>query len=114
MALSPCFIPGSDDYVKDLTPELYAQISAICEIMGIESLFGPDWEEQKQKMCNLLQNDSEWCEYLESIPVGPIAGGYLYNDEPLTRNVLSALDPGTFRTLLISEASRPRTPAAAS
>lgn len=77
-ALAPCFIPGSNDFVKDLTPELYASLAGVFEILDIESLFGPNWLEQRQDMCNVLENDSEACAFLKSIPYGPVAGGELY------------------------------------
>lgn len=44
-ALSPCIIPGSENFVQGLTPELYAELSGVFELLDIESLFGPDWEE---------------------------------------------------------------------
>ena len=45
------------------------------ELVDIESLFGPNWAEQRKDLCNFLGNDSDSCTKLKEIPLGPIAGG---------------------------------------
>ena len=45
------------------------------EVIDIESLFGPNWDENLHDLCNLLSHESPECAVLKSIKVGPIAGG---------------------------------------
>lgn len=75
MALAPCFIPSSDSYVEELTIETYSLLAGIFEVLDIESLMGPNWNEQRQDLCNVFGNDSLYCAALKEIKVGPIAGG---------------------------------------
>ena len=75
VALSPCFIPGSKNYVENLTSEVYTTLSGIFTMLDIESMFGPNWPSQLNGLCAVLGKDSEECIMLKNIPVGPLAGG---------------------------------------
>ena len=78
VALSPCFIPGSDGYVKNFNYDFYAYFFGILEVLDIESLFGPNWDKQVNDLCNFLGQESEDCAAIKSLPLGPIAGGDIY------------------------------------
>ena len=78
VALAPCFIPEVTLYFPELTKELLATFSGVFELLDIESLFGPNWEKQKEDMCAVLGNDSEPCAIIKDIEPGVIAGGTIY------------------------------------
>ena len=57
---------------------MYGLLAGIFELKDIESLFGPNWGYQKQELCNVIGNDSPYCDYFKSFEVGPIAGGDIH------------------------------------
>lgn len=78
VALAPCFIPSTENYISFLTKESYATIAGLLELLDIESLFGPNWDKQKRDLCNVLGNDEEICTLIKEVKVGLLAGGDVY------------------------------------
>ncbi len=75
VALAPCFVPNSLNYIPDFNKTTYAAIAGLLEVLDIESLFGPHWDEQVERLCDVLGRSSEMCVFIREIPVGVIAGG---------------------------------------
>ena len=75
VALAPCFVPNSLNYIPDFNKTTYAAIAGLLEVLDIESLFGPHWDEQVERLCDVLGRSSEMCTFIRERPVGVIAGG---------------------------------------
>ena len=61
MSLAPCFVPNSLGYIPEFNKTTYVKIAAMLEVLDIESLFGPHWDEQLEKLCDFLGRDTEIC-----------------------------------------------------
>ena len=48
-------------------------IAGTFELLDIESILGPHWDEQLKDLCGVLGNDTEYCTFLKEIDVGVIA-----------------------------------------
>ena len=79
VAIAPCFIPMIDNYVSGdfkLDKETYAAITGFMEVLDLESLFGPYWGDQVDRLCAVSGgHQTEACSQLKSVKVGPLAPG---------------------------------------
>lgn len=75
VALAPCLIPSYKQYFPEFDVALYTMLSGLMESLDIESLFGPDWANQRQKLCDVLGRDTPACQHLHEVPLGVLAGG---------------------------------------
>ena len=67
IGLEPCVLPSSDEYYPGLTQADYAQIESAASLLGINSLFGPDWESKVNLLCLFQGSTSNECVSLRSI-----------------------------------------------
>ena len=70
VALAPCMVSDLSVF-PEVTETNYNLLSTALSLLGIESLFGPNWSEQVSTMCTILGEDSEECIQLRSVPLGP-------------------------------------------
>lgn len=62
IGLEPCLLPRPDAYYDgEFDNSEYLLFSAAADLYDMWSLFGPNWEDQKQTVCNILGQNSSEC-----------------------------------------------------
>ena len=51
IALESCLVPQNDGLLPDLTAEQYRDAEQALNGLGVNSLFGPDWETRVRQAC---------------------------------------------------------------
>ena len=51
IALEPCLVPQSNELYPSLTPEEYRDAEDALNLLGVDSLFGPDWSTRVWQAC---------------------------------------------------------------
>lgn len=67
VALAPCIVANTDQFYPGLNEATYADLSSGLNLLGYESLFGPNWNSQLSFLCFLLGSDSTECQILRSV-----------------------------------------------
>ena len=75
MALAPCFIGNITDFYDELDESVYRLLATAMNVLGIESLFGPEWAGQVETICMFVGGDSTECQALKGLELGPIHEG---------------------------------------
>ena len=50
--MEPCFVAGPEQYYAGLTDQLYTALVVALNFLGIESIFGANWEAQVALICS--------------------------------------------------------------
>ena len=74
MALSPCFIANLNEEIgHELGMTDYRLLDAGFYLLGMRSLLGPNWLNEIDEVCFAVGDDSDTCEFMRNIPLGPTA-----------------------------------------
>jgi len=67
--MEPCIIAGPEQYYAGLTDQLYTTLVLGLNLLGIESIFGANWDAQVAKICDNPLVPDAVCAALEATPV---------------------------------------------
>lgn len=67
--MEPCFVAGPEQYYAGLTDQLYTALVVGLDLLGIESIFGANWEAQVAQICSTKLFAGTACSALRATPV---------------------------------------------